>query len=286
MEYIVHVNRRHCVETRWSNKCLDILANFPFYMHTIAESTIQPGWKYTHQASKYNVIEIPLNQTLTVENVEGIIQVPPGYAIYLPSQEYNELSYSGSGVLHKLAFAFYGTLSNSMSLALLGPWRLLKINVETIKKYFKIFQDMVIASKHEELPKFVGISTEFLTDLACQQELVPQNTQIILASEYIFTELPNKIHTKKIADSLNVSTWHLQQLFKKEYNITPGKYVRERQLELAMRLLQSSDMQIQVIANQLGYSSAFAFSNAFKKLTGYSPREWRKINKGCFDKQY
>jgi two-component system response regulator YesN len=75
-------------------------------------------------------------------------------------------------------------------------------------------------------------------------------------------------------------------LFKKEYNITPGKYVRERQLELAMRLLQSSDMQIQVIANQLGYSSAFAFSNAFKKLTGYSPREWRKINKGCFDKQY
>ena len=53
-----------------------------------------------------------------------------------------------------------------------------------------------------------------------------------------------------------------------------------------MRLLQSSDMQIQVIANQLGYSSAFAFSNAFKKLTGYSPREWRKINKGCFDKQY
>jgi hypothetical protein len=60
-------------------------------MHTIAESTIQPGWKYTHLASKYNVIEIPLNQTLTVENVEGIIQVPPGYAIYLPSQEYNEL---------------------------------------------------------------------------------------------------------------------------------------------------------------------------------------------------
>lgn len=280
------INFKYCVEERWSHKKLDVLANFPFYMHTIAQSAIQPGWKYTHNASKYNVIEIPLNQTLTIENSEGIIQVPPGYAIFLPSQEYNELSYRNSGTLNKLAFAFYGTLANSMSLALLGPWRLLKIkSEESILSYFNSFQKMILASNQEEIPEFIGKSTEFITFLACQQELVPQNNQIILASEYIFTQLPNKIHTKKIAESLNLSPWHLQQLFKREYNVTPGKYVRKRQLELAQRLLQSSNMQVQVIATQLGYSSAFAFSNAFKKLTGYSPREWRKIYKNCISKE-
>ena len=286
MEHIVRLNQKYCVETRWSHKYSDTLANFPFYMDSVAESTIQPGWRYIHKASKYNVIEIPLNQTLTVENTEGVIQVPPGYAIFLPSQEYNELSFNGSDFLHKLAFSFYGTLSHSMSLALLGPWRLLKLKSnEGILDYFTEFKNILEVSNFDEIPKFIGKSTEFLTELACQQKFVPQNSKITLASEYIFTELPNKIHTKKIAESLNLSSWHLQQLFKKEYNTTPGKYVRERQLELAMRLLQASDMQVQVIATQLGYSSAFAFSNAFKKQTGLSPREWRKTANKYFNEE-
>ena len=135
--------------------------------------------------------------------------------------------------------------------------------------------DMIIAVGYRVNSKR---ATEFLTALSCRQKLEPVNSKVTLASEFIYTRFHSKIRTSQLAESLNVSPWHLKQLFVKEYNVTPGRYVKERQFELAKQLL-ASDMQIQNIAVQLGYSSGFAFSHAFKKRTGLSPREWRKQKK-------
>ena len=50
---------------------------------------------------------------------------------------------------------------------------------------------------------------------------------------------------------------------------------RERVNQAKRRLTESSDA-IEEIATQVGYNDRFFFSRDFNKLTGYSPREFRR----------
>jgi len=44
---------------------------------------------------------------------------------------------------------------------------------------------------------------------------------------------------------------------------------------LAERLLRDTDLRLEAIAQQLGYTEAASFSRAFKRWSGHSPKQWR-----------
>ena len=59
-------------------------------------------------------------------------------------------------------------------------------------------------------------------------------------------------------------------------NTSYSEILAERRLHHGTRLLQSSDMSIEAIAETLGYSAVSNFSRAFSKAIGTSPSKWRK----------
>ncbi|MDA3629519.1 AraC family transcriptional regulator [Saccharopolyspora oryzae] len=56
----------------------------------------------------------------------------------------------------------------------------------------------------------------------------------------------------------------------------PMTYLTNWRLALAADLLRESDATIGAVARQVGYGSAFALSNAFKRRYGASPQEYRR----------
>jgi AraC-like DNA-binding protein len=52
--------------------------------------------------------------------------------------------------------------------------------------------------------------------------------------------------------------------------------VTQMRMHQAQELLTNTDNLVKSIAYLLGYSDSFSFSAAFKRYTGYSPREFRK----------
>ncbi|MER7011546.1 AraC family transcriptional regulator [Saccharopolyspora sp. NPDC000359] len=56
----------------------------------------------------------------------------------------------------------------------------------------------------------------------------------------------------------------------------PMTYLTSWRLALAADLLRESDATIGAVARQVGYGSAFALSNAFKRRYGTSPQEYRR----------
>lgn len=77
------------------------------------------------------------------------------------------------------------------------------------------------------------------------------------------------------ASLVNMSLFHFLREFKKSRGITPHQYLLKMKVEKAKELLKNSDLAIQHIAYDLGFSDQSHFSRTFKKAVGTSPKAYR-----------
>ena len=56
-----------------------------------------------------------------------------------------------------------------------------------------------------------------------------------------------------------------------------SEYVNQMKINKAKELLIKENHKVYEVSDKLGFESAFYFSKVFKKITGYSPKEYIKI---------
>ncbi len=81
---------------------------------------------------------------------------------------------------------------------------------------------------------------------------------------------------KDTARYLHISPQHLSRIFRQETGITFMEYLTRVRLSHARELLAGSTLKIYEVAERTGYSNQHYFSNAFKKVIGVSPLEYRR----------
>lgn len=96
---------------------------------------------------------------------------------------------------------------------------------------------------------------------------------------YIDTHIYSLTSLKEVADSFSYNYSYVSNLFKTHTGNTLSEYYRGRRLDAAMALLKEGKKTVGEIAEELGYSTPFAFSTAFKRHFGKAPKEF----KGCSD---
>lgn len=105
------------------------------------------------------------------------------------------------------------------------------------------------------------------------------NNRLKELTEYIETNLTEKIEYKKLAQILLVNEYTLHRIFYFVTNISLAEYIRKRRLSMAaIDLLEGKD-KIMDIAIKYQYDSATAFARAFKKMMGFTPKEIHKNEK-------
>jgi len=77
------------------------------------------------------------------------------------------------------------------------------------------------------------------------------------------------------AQAVHVSPAHLNRLLKKETGFTFVEILTATRIEQAKELLRKA-RSVEYVANVTGFKSAAYFSSTFKKVTGQSPRSFRK----------
>jgi AraC family transcriptional regulator len=83
------------------------------------------------------------------------------------------------------------------------------------------------------------------------------------------------ITINKLALDLGISSEHFCRAFKNSTGLTPYGWLKQRVMERAFHELQYTDKLITEIAIESGYSSQNAFTQAFRKITGVTPGQWR-----------
>ncbi len=79
-----------------------------------------------------------------------------------------------------------------------------------------------------------------------------------------------------VAKKFYISETHLRRLFKEEVNTSPLDFLTDIRIKKAINLLSTKDLTVSEITEMCGYNSVYYFSNAFKKKTGISCRDFRK----------
>ena len=94
---------------------------------------------------------------------------------------------------------------------------------------------------------------------------------------HIEKNILNNLTLDDIAARSFVSSCYLSRAFKKMTGYGFSNYIAARKLSVAKSLLQFSDLRINTIALELSYQDANYFCRIFKKETGMSPSDFRKI---------
>lgn len=118
---------------------------------------------------------------------------------------------------------------------------------------------------------------ELLDQLRAQEKIPPV---VLEAQHYIETHYGDEeLSLQTVAKQLHISPQHLSRVFRHENGITFVDYITRVRIRHAMEMLEDDQMKVYEIAERTGYSSQHYFSNAFKKMLGVGPTEYRRARK-------
>ena len=105
-----------------------------------------------------------------------------------------------------------------------------------------------------------------------------------ISVEYMRDHIGERISLSGLAAVVGVSVSTLKKAFQKECGGGVNSYYIDLKLSRAAKLLCETDKTISEIADELGFSTQFYFSEQFKSRYGVSPLTYRKQQeKGCLE---
>ena len=94
---------------------------------------------------------------------------------------------------------------------------------------------------------------------------------------YIAKNYQSPLKISEIGKAVGLHPDYANSLFKKTFKCTLNEYIIEERIAHAQRKLLSTDMSITQIAFDSGFNSMSRFNVAFLKLSGCTPKEFKKI---------
>lgn len=95
-------------------------------------------------------------------------------------------------------------------------------------------------------------------------------------TEYLSQNLSQAITLEDISEKFSYSTSSIKRIFKAETGLSIMNYLANLRLIRAKEMLKDKNNSVEYIANRVGFSNVYYFSNFFKGKVGKSPREYRK----------
>lgn len=96
------------------------------------------------------------------------------------------------------------------------------------------------------------------------------------AQRQMETTLQDKFRMSDLAAHLAVSERTLHRRFKQAVGDSPVGYLQTLRIEVAKRLLESGELDLETIVERVGYGDFSTFGQLFKRKTDLSPREYQR----------
>ena len=130
----------------------------------------------------------------------------------------------------------------------------------------------LINPKTDELIGIAGLMQSY-TSLS---ENIQPSHEMQKVVAYILKSYPNRILVEELANLIFLSVNQFERQFRRLFHMSPTDFILKVRLDAAMRLLSEGDLSVTQIAQKTGFYDNSAFTRQFRKVTGYTPLEFRK----------
>lgn len=139
------------------------------------------------------------------------------------------------------------------------------------------------AESAESIAAITKVNQLMLDDYVHRVHHAKKNTDISPAiresCDYITLHLNEKWDIHFLAAKQGYSDYYFSEKFKKETGLSVRAYTIKKKIEKAQEYLRHSNMSVQEISDEFGFSSQSHFGRVFREETGISPGEYRTRNK-------
>ncbi len=142
-----------------------------------------------------------------------------------------------------------------------------------------IMRELILSNEQDNKILFYSILLSLIHLVLSDTKLVAVTDYHVIskAKRYIETHYHEKIKLDDIAKHSNLSPIYFHNLFTVATGKTPHQFLTEYRIENAKKMLWNTECILSDIATNCGYSSQQHFSTIFKKETGLTPNEYRKM---------
>ena len=99
--------------------------------------------------------------------------------------------------------------------------------------------------------------------------------RISLATDYLHSNYCEQLDLDELGKVACLSKYHFLRLFTLVHGITPHQYLLRKRAKAALRLLQTTSLDVSEIAASVGFTHRDALLRHMRRWTGLSPREIR-----------
>ena len=85
-----------------------------------------------------------------------------------------------------------------------------------------------------------------------------------------------------VCDEFNMSTTHFSRIFKENVGVNFSVYLQTLRITKAKKLLLETDMNLNAIAEQVGYNGSQNLLRLFKRYEGVTPSSYRQMAGGKY----
>ena len=95
--------------------------------------------------------------------------------------------------------------------------------------------------------------------------------------DFIEAHLASDISLDDLAAEACLSPFHFSRLFRKATGLSPCRYVTDRRIQAAQKMLAVDQSSLVQVALDTGFGSQGNFTRAFRKATGLTPGQYREL---------
>ena len=175
------------------------------------------------------------------------------------------------------------------------PGSIFKVAYEIVESFYKVMRQVDIAlekqlkshgSVYEEIgecnsiDQIIDYFTKLFDDaLSAYNNLKQSHSRkvIQLIKSFVFENYSHEITLNDISKVILLNPKYIGELFKKETGINFGDFLIAHRIDMAKELLKDLRCRINEVSDKVGYKDVKYFSSLFKKNTGVTPAEYKKM---------
>lgn len=153
-----------------------------------------------------------------------------------------------------------------------------------------LFEKMIAAYREKSISSVIR-AKQYMMELVCYYLKCCPESEIALVENaadsalnkaiiYAQAHLDRSVSVAEMAEIAGYHPSHFTKLFQKRFGISPAGFMVQKKTHIAMEQLSATSKPIADISAALGFSSQFYFCSFFKKQTGMTPTEYRRIYSG------